>query len=119
MHRVEKGRYLLYIEPTLEQRSETPIDDDLVNFMELLLYHAYCGTANYSDSEGCKDFTYGECWRGHHINCDGEMSEIQDYLIADGRYITNSLATHYLRWYRSAIPQWMIEAIEDLLNEEE
>lgn len=115
MHRTEKSKYLLYIEPKLDQKSEIPIDDHLTLGMEALLSSAKKGTANYSDLKDPGRFKIGGSWRGWHDNCDGKRSSSQDYLIADGRYITNSLAPHYLRWYRIAIPQWMIEAIEDIV----
>lgn len=115
MHRTEKSRYLLYIEPTLDQMSENPINDHLTLGMEDLISNGQAGIVVDSDLNDQETFQVGDSWRGWHRNCDGENSSNCDYLIADGRYITNSLAPHYLRWYREVIPQWMIEAVEEIV----
>jgi len=118
MHRNDKSKYLLYIEPSKEEKSEYPLEDNLTRLMELALSKSQKGTANYSDIKDMGDgydWVYngktnripshrtGSGYKGTHRTDCGERSSNQDYLLENGM-ITNSLATFYLKWYRDSIP---------------
>ena len=55
MHREDDSKYLLYIEPKLEDRLKEPIDDDLVKMMEMALSKSIKGTAYYSNLDDTGD----------------------------------------------------------------
>lgn len=88
-------RYLFQIEPT-KDKSEEPIIDDLTEKMEYLLQIA----------------DEGDHYRGFHICSCGEISGCCDLII--GGYITNSLATHYLKWHRLEVPESEIEKLRNI-----
>ncbi len=114
MHREDDSLYLLYIEPTKEQKSQEPIEDELVSLLETALEEAKEGTAWYSNLEDKgENFREGSGYRGVHRTECGERSSNKEYLLKNGM-ITNSLASFYLCWYRDAIPQTEMNKIEQL-----
>jgi len=107
MHRDDKSKYLLYIEPKKEDKLETPVDDNITKLMEMALSKSEEGTANYSDLDDMGDgydWGYGSAYRGVHRTACGESSSNVDFLLENGM-ITNSLAPFYLKWYRYSVPE--------------
>jgi hypothetical protein len=104
MHREDNSNYLLFIEPSAEDKLKVPINDELTDLMEMALSKAKEGVSNYSTLEDKKG-TFRQCsgFRGRHTTDCGVRSSNVDYLLENGM-ITNSLATFYLRWYRYSIP---------------
>lgn len=95
---------LLFINPTIEQKSNAPVNDIYVEAMEWAFSLAQKGTANFRGTLAF--FHNGSCYRGFHKCCDGESSTNFDYLLETPEgYVVNSLSVHYLRWFRDAIPQ--------------
>jgi hypothetical protein len=103
MHRNDKSIFLLYIEPSKEEKLKTPIDDELTHLMEIAFSEAKAGSANYS-SIGKKEIFKEGGWRGWHTTDCGEKSDNHDYLLKNG-LITNSLCVFYVRWYRNSISE--------------
>lgn len=114
MNRSDDSYFLLYIEPTRAQKSETPVDDHLTQVMMIALNLGKKGTADYFDVENptlYPVFNENESWkRGHKTAC-GTSSDSHDYKLLNGM-ITNSLAPFYLRWYRDAIPEQEMAKVE-------
>lgn len=113
MHREDDSKYLLYIEPELREKSQDPIDDELTKLVEMSLSKSKTGCANYSSLEDEGSIRLGSSYRGCHRNCDGERSSNRDYLLENGM-ITNSLAPHYLRYFRAAIPYTDMKKLMEL-----
>lgn len=113
MHREDKSNYLLFIEPKIEQKSVVPVNDELVKIMRIALNDAVKGSSSYSNLTDTGTFTIGNAYRGVHHNCDGVASDNQDYALGNGM-ITNSLAVHYLTWFRDAIPESEFAKLRDL-----
>ena len=113
MHREDKSRYLLYIEPPKKEKLLEPVNDSLTEMMEKSLEKAKSGSAQYSDMGSMGDFTEGNAYKGFHSTECGERSSNKDYLLENGM-ITNSLATFYLKWYRNSIPDSEIEKLINL-----
>lgn len=103
---------VLYINPTIEQKSSEPVEDFYTQVMEELLSglnrdyqpmkYAVAGV-----EAGAGEYDEGGAYRGWHTSCDGTHSTNQDYFFEKGCnpvWMTNSLAPHYLRWFRSAVP---------------
>lgn len=105
MHREDKSNYILFIEPDPKRKSDTPVEDDIVLYMEYLLEleSTEKGTSGYSDMTDTGSFRTGHRWKGTHRTDCGEKSENFEYRFMNGM-ITNSLAPYYLRWYRKQIP---------------
>lgn len=110
---------VLYINPTIEQKSSEPVEDFYTQVMEELLSglnrddqpmkYAVAGISMKDDG----NYEKGGRFRGLHTACDGTYSSNQDYFFEKGSnpvWMTNSLAPHYLRWFRSAVPD------SDLIN---
>ena len=128
MHREDNSKYLLYIEPKKIDKSEEPIDDELVHMMEMALSKSDIGTGRYSklddmgngydwvhngDNIRIPSFAKGSRYMGfHHTEC-GERSDSCDFLLENGM-ITNSLSTFYLKWYRKSIPETEMKKILEL-----
>ena len=135
MHREDNSKYLLYIEPKAIDKLKEPINDELVEIMELALSKAKVGVASYSKLEDMGDgyefkwndpkngtqkrlvpsFSEGNAYRGSHRTECGERSSNKDYLLENGM-ITNSLAPFYLKWYRFSIPESEMRKVEQLVN---
>lgn len=117
MHRVDNSKFLLYIEPKIEDKSEQPENDEIAMVLRLALADAKKGSANYTDLDDLHGkFTEGSGYKGWHTCCDGTKSSNWDYQLKNGM-ITNSLCVHYVMWFRKAIPQedWLkIEKIQQL-----
>ena len=88
-------KYLLQIEPK-NKKSELPVNDFLTKKMESLLESAIRGRG----------------YKGRHKCVCGEKSGNYDLEVRG--YITNSLATHYLRWHRWEVPISEIEKLREI-----
>jgi hypothetical protein len=66
MHRQDNSKYLLFIEPKIEDKLKTPINDDLVELMKMALSKASEGTSNYSSLEDFGSFRTGSGFKGVH-----------------------------------------------------
>ena len=126
MHRDDKSKYLLYIEPKKEDKLKEPINDEFTELMEMALSKAKSGTSGYSHLDDMGDgweyrdkklpsFGTAGAWRGMHRTDCGEMSTCRDYQLENGM-ITNSLAPFYLRWYRYSIPENDMLKIKELAD---
>lgn len=130
MHRDDKSKYLLYIEPKKEDKLKEPINDELTELMEMALSKAKKGAANYSDTNDngveyewtwngksmmIPSFHTNTAYRGFHRTECGERSTNRDYQLENGM-ITNSLAPFYLRWYRYSIPENDMLKIKELAD---
>lgn len=116
MHREDNSKYLLYIEPTKDQKSAEPNEDGLADILENLIKTAKSGAAWYRSLDDEGTFNEGNAYRGFHMTDCGERSSNCDYLLENGM-ITNSLAPFYLRWYREAIPETEMNKINQLLKD--
>ena len=115
MHREDNSRFLLYIEPKKEDKSEFPINDEITEIMDLALSEAESGTASYSSLDTVEYFRSGYGYRGtHHSDC-GEKSSNKDYLLKNGM-ITNSLCSFYLKYYRNVIPVTEMNKVNQLVK---
>lgn len=114
MHRSDNSLYLLYIEPKKEDKSKEPLDDMLTDAMALALTKAIYGSSSYSDLNCNGRFRHGSGYMGTHLTECGQRSSSRDHLLNCG-YITNSLATYYLRWYRNSIPTTELRKLADVL----
>jgi hypothetical protein len=113
MHRTDKSRFLLYLEPKARTKHQKPINDELTELMKFALRYSERGTANYNRIGDKENFTKDGGWRGIHVTDCGERSTNQDYLLKNGM-ITNSLAPFYLMYYRSSIPRKEIKKVIQL-----
>ncbi len=119
MHREDNSKYLLYIEPSAYDKLKEPVNDELVELMEMALSKSKSGAAQYSKIEDTGDgydwthngqtrrvpsFRENSMYKGRHRTDCGESSTNCDYLLENGM-ITNSLAPFYLKWYRYSIPE--------------
>ena len=104
MHRNDKSKFLLYMEPKKEEKSSQPIDDDVTILLTLAVRKAKSGAANYSELKEPPSFREGGGWKGFHTTDCGERSDNKDHQLQNGM-ITNSLAPFYVRWYRNSIHQ--------------
>ena len=104
MQRDDKSKFLLFIEPTLEQKASIPMDDEYITLLRMAMNDAKLGASNY-DEPGVPEpvFREGSRYKGVHTNCDGIQSSNYDLLLPNGM-VTNSLCIHYMRFYRLAIP---------------
>jgi len=103
MHRNDKSRFLLYIEPKKEEKLKVPINDELTELMEMAMRKSTEGAANYSDiNDVVGKFKKGNGWKGDHGTDCGECSSNHDYLLNNG-LITNSLSVFYVKYYRNSI----------------
>ena len=115
MHRIDSSRFLLYIEPSKEEKSETPINDEIVDIMQQALSEATSGTSNYSKVNDPEFFNSKSGFKGRHTTDCGEFSDNKDYLLKNGM-ITNSLCVFYLQWYRNSIPPSEMDKVNDLIK---
>lgn len=115
MHRDDKSKYLLFIEPELKDKSAEPIDDEWTELMQKALNQSTPGGSGYSEVNCSGAFHVGnEFWfRGSHTNCDGVRSDCKDFLLQNG-LITNSLCVHYLRYFRNNIGNNDWDKLRDL-----
>lgn len=63
MHRNDKSKFLLYIEPSKEEKLKEPINDEITQLMEMAYSKSICGAANYSTTEGEERFQKDNGWR--------------------------------------------------------
>src|ERR1035437_3404159 len=130
MHRDDKSKYLLYIEPTKEEKLAEPIEDSLTELMKMAITKAQKGGVSYSkldDMGDGTDFTWrdvthrvpsfhtGSMYKGVHRTDCGEHSTNCDFLL-ENAMITNSLATFYVRWYRNSITENDLNKLKELVN---
>ena len=128
MHRNDKSKYLLYIEPSKELKSNEPVLDEWTSLMEYALSKSISGTGRYSELTDMGD-GFGWIYKGvikripsfssdsgymgtHHTEC-GEGSSNQDYLLENGM-ITNSLSPFYLKYYRVCVSDNDMEKLKQL-----
>ena len=115
MHRTDNSCFLLYIEPKKEEKSETPVDDEITMVMQVALSEAAHGTSNYYETDERPVFNKGSGYKGYHCtDCDTKSASC-DYLLQNGM-ITNSLCVFYLRYYRNAIPESEMKKVFDVVN---
>ena len=91
-------KYLLQIEPK-GPKSEQPNHDFLTHAMTEMLASA----------------KVGRIYRGFHKCICGKTSGCADLYV--GGYITNSLASHYLKWHRDEVPQSEINKVLKLIRQ--
>jgi hypothetical protein len=113
MHRDDKSKYLLYIEPSKEDKLKEPINDELTELIEMVMTKSQEGTSRYSDKEDKGSFSTRSMFKGSHRTDCGERSSNKDYLLENGM-ITNSLAPFYVKWYRYSIPESDMNKLEQL-----
>lgn len=116
MHREDESKYLLYIEPTKEQKSDKPNNDGLSDIMEEIISKAETGISRYSNVDDDGTFIENNAFKGSHVTDCGERSTNKDYLLENGM-ITNSLAPFYLKWYREVIPETEMIKLNTLLTD--
>ena len=104
MHRNDKSKFLLYIEPPKEEKLRDPINDEITKLMELAFSKAKAGVANYSSVNEEEKFHEGGAYKGCHHTAAGEQGENRDYLLENG-LITNELCVLYIQRYRKSIPE--------------
>lgn len=114
MERIDNSRFLLYIEPNSESKSQSPLNDGIVDIMELALSEARVGTGTYFNTSIPEYFEAGG-YKGFHTTDCGKCSDNHDYLLKNGM-ITNSLCTFYLRYYRDYIPVSEMEKVNKLVE---
>ncbi len=115
MHRIDNSKFLLFIEPKKEDKSSTPINDQLTEIIQFALSQSKQGASNYYSLDNPEHFTESIAYKGFHTTDCGEYSSNVDYLLENGM-ITNSLCTFYLRWYRKFIPQSELDKVKRLLD---
>jgi hypothetical protein len=114
MHRADKSKYFLFIEPDARKKSSTPNDDELTLSLQAALAQSEKGTSDYTNLKDTKGkFTAGAGYRGFHFCEDGETSDVYDYRLPNG-LITNSVSVHYVRFYRDQIPDTEMAKLKDL-----
>lgn len=114
MCRVDNSRFLLYIEPRKEEKSEFPLDDEISQIMILALTEAKTGIANYAKINEPPRFVSGSGYKGYHVTDCGKNSTSNDYLLGNGM-ITNSLAAFYLQNYRDSIPETEMKKVSEVV----
>ncbi len=128
MHRNDKSKYVLYIEPKREEKLTESLNDKLTQLVELALSKAKVGTGHYSSLDDMGDgfdwatnrgikripsFDESSMYKGVHRTECGEHSTNCDYLLENGM-ITNSLATFYVQWYRNSIHENDMNKLKEL-----
>jgi hypothetical protein len=90
----------LYVNPPKEAyREATELTERLAKKMEEFLQKAKKGTFDSSRLVFTEGAAYRSVERGFHTSDDGTTSTNQDYLLEGDRYVTNSLAPHYITHY--------------------
>ena len=102
MVKTDSPNYLLYIEPSLNEKTLKPCLDGWIELMKLALSTAKLGTASENNNYELK-FHENSRFRGIHITECGVYSKNYEYLLENG-IVTNSLCKYYLIWYRKSIP---------------
>lgn len=106
MHRSDNSLFLLFIEPSKEDKKPTTDKHALrlAKMLRGLLYEAKCGTSNYSKLDSKPVFRYDGAYMGVHTTDCGERSRNFDLMLGNGM-ITNSLAAFYIENYWDVIPE--------------
>ena len=115
MHRIDNSKFLLYIEPTVDQKSKEPVNDEITKIVAQCLKNSKPGTANYRNIESDGVHEADNAWKGTHTTDCGERSDNKDHLLMNGM-ITNSLCVFYLQYYRDAIPSSEMSKVNDLCS---
>lgn len=114
MHREDNSKYFLFIEPDSTKKAAQPVQDELTDSLAAAMAQSEKGTSDYSNLRCQGKFNKsGGGYRGFHFSEDGQVSDVVDYLLPNG-LITNSLALHYVRFYRSELPQTEQRKLKDL-----
>jgi hypothetical protein len=92
----------LYCTPTITDKSQEPVDDWYTDVMERLMPLAKHGIETRSGH-----FSEGAGYHGFHVAPDRTVGTNHDYLFelpgVQSDSMTNSIAAHYLRWFRNAV----------------
>ena len=116
VHRADKTKYFLFIEPDPSQKSAQPVNDDLTASLQAAMQQAVKGTSHYANlrdkGESFQTANDGS-YRGMHFAADGQVSDTYDYLLPNG-FITNSLCVHYVQYYRQALPKTELNKLRAL-----
>jgi len=115
MQRTDNSPFLLFIEPLKEEKSLTPVCDELALIMDMALDEAITGISNYYKPDEPSQFIEGNGYKGYHTTDCGENSSGNDYLLDNGM-ITNNLAGFYLRYYRNSIPESEMKKVNELAD---
>lgn len=119
MIRTDKSKFLLFIEPTLEQKSQIGLNDEYTQVLRMAMQMADLGTSNYKNVGQEPIFNKGKHYPpmlgipAGYVCCDGTKSHNTDFLLPGG-YITHGLCVHYMMWYRSAFTKNDWDNIYDL-----
>lgn len=113
MHRSDNSLYFMFIEPDASKKSSEPVEDELTASLADAMKAAETGRSDYSDPSCNGTFRPSGGYRGFHVAEDGTRSDNFDYRLPNG-LITNSLSLHYVRFYRSAIPNTEMEKLRQL-----
>jgi hypothetical protein len=94
---------LLFIEPQ-NSPFDTPISDELTEFFLPIFQKRIADNLYFKGVHYCK--------------C-GATSSNQNYTVTlgDKKYVTNSLAMHYLEYHRDEVPESEISKIQNALNQ--
>ena len=110
-----RKEFLLFIEPSSDQKSKEPVNDKITETVKFAMTKAVAGASNYGKENEQPYFSTGDRWRGFHVTDCGETSTNQEYLL-ENKMVTNSLSVFYLQWYRDAIPPEEMEKVNKLVN---
>lgn len=109
MVRDDKTKFLLFMEPTIEQKAQRPLNDEVTMIMRAACSEAKLGTSNYDVPMSTEvEFNEGKKYwpmlgiPGVHTCCDGVQSTNYDLLLPGG-FLTNTLCVHYLMYFREQI----------------
>ena len=67
MHRNDKSKYLLYIEPSKEEKLKEPINDELTELIEMAMNKSQEGISMYSDEDDDGSFRKGSTLKSFYI----------------------------------------------------
>lgn len=120
MERDDKTKFLLFIEPKIEQKARIAMNDEFATLLRAACADAKRGTSNYKEP-GLPEPVFNEgksYWPmlgipAGHVCCDGVRSANYDLLLPGG-FITNTLCVHYIMFYRSCINGNDWEKLKDL-----
>ena len=107
MLKTDNPNYLLYIEPSLKEKTDKPCLDEWVELLILALRTAKTGCAIEKIGQKVM-FDENIRYRGVYKTECGESSKTYEYFLENG-IITNTLCKYYMIWYRNSIPdsEWI------------
>lgn len=120
MQRDDKTKFLLFVQPTIDQKAQRPINDEFAILLRAAVADAKMGTSNVHEPMQTEViFKEGKTyWQilgipGVHTCCDGVQSANYDLLLPGG-YLTNTLCVHYMMFFRDCITKNDWDKIRDL-----